>query len=105
VEALELLQLHDSEVQEICQRFCVRRLRLFGSALSDHWDESKSDLDLLVEYRPESRDLPALDRLVGLQLALEDLLKTKVDVVNWSTARNTRFRESAELLTREIYAA
>jgi predicted nucleotidyltransferase len=104
VNPLELLEEKRSEIDRICRRFCVKRLRLFGSALNEGWDAGRSDLDFLVEYRPDSSSLPALDRLVGLQLALSDLLGLPVDVVNWATARNPYFRESAERFTHEIYA-
>ena len=105
MRALELLDDKRSEIAALCQRFGVKRLRVFGSALTDAWNEASSDFDFLVEYGPESRKLPPLDRLVGLQLALEDLLGRRVDVVNMDVARNRYFRRQAELLTQELYAA
>ena len=105
MRALDLLEDNKAEIADLCRLFGVRRLRLFGSALTDQWDETRSDLDFLVEYGPESRKLPPLDRLVGLQLALEDLLGLRVDVVNMDVARNPYFKKHAELLTQELYAA
>ena len=35
-----------------CQQHQVRRMHLFGSALRDDFDPSRSDLDLLVEFQP-----------------------------------------------------
>ena len=105
MSALELLEEKKGEIVSLCERFGVRRLRVFGSALTDEWDEARSDIDFLVEYNPESRKLHPLDRLVGLQLALEDLLARRVDVVNMDVARNQHFRKYAERLTQELYAA
>jgi uncharacterized protein len=89
----------------LCRRYGVTRLRIFGSALTGDWDEQTSDFDFLVEYGPKKRLLPVLERIVGLQIALEDLLGRKVDVVNWALARNKLFSESAEASSRDLYAA
>ena len=103
--ATELLDAKKGEIDVICRRFYVKRLHIFGSALTREWDEQKSDFDFLVEYSPESRHLPAFDRLVGLKLALEDLLGHNVDVVNLALTRNILFREAAEAQSQEFYAA
>src|SRR5580698_3110967 len=102
MSALDLLGEKKNEIAALCHRFGVRRLLVFGSALTDRWDEARSDFDFLVEYGPASKKLPPLDRLVGLQLALEDLLGRRVDVVNMDVARNQYFRRHAELLTQEL---
>lgn len=41
-------------VAEICRRYHVRRLSLFGSALRDDFGPT-SDIDLLVEFQPGAR--------------------------------------------------
>ena len=102
---IELLESKKLEIGEICRRFEVERLRVFGSAVTREWDDDHSDFDFLVEYRPEFRSLPPLERLVGLKLALEDLLGRKVDVVNRAFARNQLFLENAEARAQEFYAA
>ena len=43
---------HREELEELCRRFHVRRLDLFGSAASDGFDPARSDLDFLVEFDP-----------------------------------------------------
>jgi predicted nucleotidyltransferase len=101
----ELLESRREEVEALCRRFHVVRLRVFGSAAAGLWKPESSDLDLLAEYGPESALLPPLDRLVGLQLELEALLGRKVDVVDWGAARNPYFRRQAESQAQEFYAA
>jgi len=54
MRTLEILEAKKTEIDELCRRFCVKRLRLFGSALTAEWDEQKSDFDFLVEYTPGS---------------------------------------------------
>ena len=51
---LLMIQTRTSGLIDLCQRRGVRRLALFGSAASDHFDPSRSDLDLLVEFRATS---------------------------------------------------
>ena len=41
---------HREELRELCRRFHVRRLDLFGSAAGDDFDAERSDLDFLVEF-------------------------------------------------------
>jgi predicted nucleotidyltransferase len=38
------------EIQDLCRRYQVRRLELFGSAVSDRFDPETSDRDFLVEF-------------------------------------------------------
>ena len=102
---LELLEENKSEIGLLCRHYGVVRLRVFGSALSEDWDEACSDIDFLADYGPERLLLPPLQRLVGLPMALEELLGRKVDVVNVAMIRNPFFKESAEMRTKDLYAA
>lgn len=53
-----------------CRRNHIRRLALFGSALGPHFRES-SDIDLLVEFRPEH--IPGLLGMARLERELSAL--------------------------------
>jgi len=72
----DLLKARAKDIRRIARAHGVIRLRVFGSRASGTVTRS-SDLDLLVDLRPE-RDL--LD-LVAFKLDLEDLLGCEVDVV------------------------
>lgn len=41
------------EIAELCRRFRVRRLDVFGSAARDTDFIDESDVDFLVEYEPQ----------------------------------------------------
>ena len=45
---------HREDLWELCRRFHVRRLDLFGSAAGNDYDPVRSDLDFLVEFDPEA---------------------------------------------------
>ena len=65
-----------AEVAELCERYGVKRLDLFGSAAGDGFDPEASDLDFVVSF--ERRDPPELfDRYFGLKEDLEGALRTR----------------------------
>jgi hypothetical protein len=72
----DLLKTKRQEILRLAALHGARHVRVFGSVARGQAN-SKSDLDLLVEFEP-GRTL--LDR-VGLMQDLEDVLGCKVDVV------------------------
>lgn len=72
------IELPLRDIAEVCQRYQVQELSLFGSVLTDAF-RSDSDLDFLVLFQPDTA--PSFRRYTGLQHALEELLDRKVDLV------------------------
>ena len=66
------ISLHHEELRDLCRRFHVRRLDVFGSAARGDFDPARSDLDFLVEFEPLQRGAD-LDAFFGLKEALEQL--------------------------------
>lgn len=48
------IEIDEEKLAEICRRYQVRELALFGSVLRDDFRED-SDIDILVEYEPDAR--------------------------------------------------
>jgi uncharacterized protein len=46
----QVLEGHRQELIELCRKYRVRRLEVFGSAARGDFDEASSDVDLLVEF-------------------------------------------------------
>ena len=46
---------HREELRELCRRYHVRRLDLFGSAARGDFVPARSDLDFLVDSTPARR--------------------------------------------------
>ncbi len=86
-----LLHRHEAEIRDLCARFHVRRLELFGSAARGQ-DKSASDFDFLVEYEPLGEGHNA-DAYFGLLFGLEDLLGKKIDLVMVEAVTNPYFLE------------
>lgn len=97
-------QEHQAELLDLCRRYRVRRLDLFGSATGAKFDPARSDLDFLVEFE-DLRTEDAADRYLGLLVDLEDLFGRKVDLVTSGGRRNPFFREEVERTRVPLYAA
>lgn len=91
-------------LSELGRQFRVRKLELFGSALTDRFDPETSDVDLLVEF--ESMQPPDhADCFLGLLVALEDLFGRRVDLIEPQAIRNPYFKQSLNQSRQTLYAA
>jgi predicted nucleotidyltransferase len=73
------VSIPDPELAEICRRYQVRELSLFGSVLRDDFRDD-SDIDVLVEF--ESDAAIGFFELSRLQRELTALIGRPVDVVS-----------------------
>lgn len=90
-------------VSEICRRFRVRRLYLFGSAATDRFDPQGSDLDFLVRFLDRQPTGAYADRVLGFAEALEQLFGRHVDVITEESVRNPYFRQEIEGARQLVY--
>ena len=74
-EVKAILKEHKAEVIQKCR---VREIGIFGSFVRGE-QKRRSDVDILVEFDP--RNIPGLLKLIEMEVYLEKLLRTKVDVV------------------------
>ena len=70
------LTLYRNEILATASQYCTTNVRVFGS-VALQLDSESSDLDILVDALPQT----TLFDLGGLQVALENLLGVKVDVL------------------------
>ena len=92
------------ELLRLCAQYRVRRLELFGSALTDQFDPATSDLDFLVEFLPLQPGERA-DAYFELLNALRELFQRNVDLVMAKAIRNRYFLESINRNRTLLYAA
>jgi predicted nucleotidyltransferase len=71
------LSVDEIVLQDLCRRFRVRRLAVFGSALRGEL-RPESDLDVLVEFEPEA---PIGLRFITLQTELSKIFGRRVDLL------------------------
>ena len=71
-------QIDRKLLEEFCAKHSIKRLSLYGSALSGGFLEGKSDYDILAEFEPENA--PDLFEFSGMELELSEKLGVKVDL-------------------------
>ena len=99
-----LIEAHQAQLQELCRRYHVCRLELFGSAATDEFNPATSDLDFLVEFKPEYAGL-AFDDYFGLLEEFEKLFGRRVDLVSAKAMKNRYFIEEVSKSRQLLYAA
>lgn len=101
---LSLIEAHRSEIAELCRRYQVQRLDVFGSAARvTDFDPARSDVDLLVRYLPERE--PDFGAYLELRDALADRLGRPVDLVMDTAVENPFIRAGIERSRQPVYAA
>jgi predicted nucleotidyltransferase len=87
---------------DLCRRFHVRRLGLFGSAVTGGFDPERSDLDLLVEFEPMPPGAYAA-AYFGLREQLEILFGRAVDLLTEAALANPYLRRRIEAERRTLF--
>ena len=77
-----MVNFDQNRLADLCQRHCVSRLRLYGSAARGE-ERPDSDIDLLVEFS----ETPTLFTFLRLRGYLQELFGAKVDLVTESGLR------------------
>jgi hypothetical protein len=97
-----VFDLRQTELSELCRRYGVRRLDLFGSAATGAFEPARSDVDFLVEFDDDPTRL--FDRYFGLKDSLESLYGRPVDLVTAGSLRNPYFIAAVNETRRLVYA-
>lgn len=100
----DLISANLAGITEVCRRYGVKRLEVFGSAATGGFDPETSDCDFLVEFYPLPPGQRA-DAYFGLLEELQALLGRPVDLVVARAIRNPYFREAVEMTREVVYAA
>jgi predicted nucleotidyltransferase len=99
-----LLESKRQAIEDVCSRFGVARLEVFGSALREDFKPEKSDLDLLVEFKPMD-SYARVDAYFGMRDELRALLKRDIDLVMAGAVKNPYISREIERTKQLVYAA
>ena len=83
-------------------QFHVRRLGLFGSAVTGGFDPQRSDLDLLVEFEPMPPGAYA-DAYFGLREQLEILFGRAIDLLTETALANPYLRRRIDAERQTLF--
>jgi predicted nucleotidyltransferase len=103
IDTAKSLDLGRPELAALCRRYCVRRLDIFGSAVTEHFDSENSDLDFVASFEPLSPARYA-DLYFGLRDELAKLFGREVDLVTEQSIANPYFRARIESERQTLFA-
>lgn len=89
-----------ANIRQLCKQFRVARPELFGSAATEHFDPSRTDVDFLVEFEGADN---LFVRYFDFKESLESLLGRSVDLVTRRALNNPHFRQQVENQRVVIY--
>jgi hypothetical protein len=98
---LHSIRIDEEALADICRRYQVKELALFGSVLRQDFGK-RSDIDVLVEFQPEAKI--GFIAYLSLQEELEAMIGRKVDLVS-KRGLKPLIREPVLAQARVLYAA
>jgi len=87
---------------ELCNKYKVKRIFVFGSTVKGNFNPQTSDIDLIVELE----DMPPVEKgeiLMELWAELENLFGRKVDLITNMNIKNPYLRREIENTKFLIY--
>lgn len=99
-----IIQEHLDALIELCRKYRVQSLYLFGSAANGEFRPGESDLDFLITFEPLT-PREHCDAYFGLADALQKLFGTEIDLVEEKPIRNPYLRRELEKTRVMLYAA
>ena len=102
--SLALAQPQLNAIADACRQHQVLRMHVFGSALGDDIDPSRSDLYLLVEFQPIEPGA-LVQAYFDLEQQLASITGQQVDLVMADAVRNPYVRRDIEASKQLIYEA
>lgn len=98
---MKLSKAHIVKLKELCNIYNVDKMYLFGSAVTDNFDD-QSDVDFLVKFKPI--DLSKyFENYINFKESLKNLLKRDVDLLEEQSIKNPILKKSIDKSKALIY--
>lgn len=100
---MNLIKNNIGRLLELCRKYKVKTLYVFGSILTPRFHKD-SDVDFLVNFNKQ--EIPLIDyadNFFDFQSELENLLGRKVDLVCDDAIKNSYFRAEVDRTKQHIY--
>ena len=98
-----MMNIPEKELHNLCRNHPIKRLSLFGSALTDRFT-AQSDVDVLACF-DDSKVTDWFDSFFAVRSDLETLFGHPVDLVIEKPFRNSYFGKAVEETKRIVYEA
>lgn len=89
-------------LSELCIKYKVSRLFVFGSLANGNFDADTSDIDLIAEME-EASPLEKGENIMKLWNELEELFSRKVDLLTTQNFRNPYLQKQVDATKQLIY--
>ena len=99
-----LIEKNRQKLFDICRRYHVSVLEVFGSAVTDEFDEKRSDIDFLVEF-DSSVGENRFDNFFAFLEELKKLFNRPVDLIEPGGLKNPYLIERVNQTRKRIYAS
>lgn len=102
---MKLIEQNLQRIFDLCRRHKVKSLAVFGSILTDRFND-ESDVDLLVDFQPHDPDSLEFDYVrnyFDLRDAFESIFGRKVDLIEEKGLRNKYFIANVNRNKQVIY--
>ena len=96
-----LIDVNKDKITELCDKHKVKELYLFGSMLTDQFNDV-SDIDMLIQFN-QIELLDYFDNYMDLKEELEKLFNRRVDLVENQAVWNPVFRRVVEREKQLVY--
>jgi predicted nucleotidyltransferase len=100
---IDLVENQKHELSELCRRFKVERLDIFGSAADGCFAPEQSDLDFLVKFSDRRPTGDYANRYLDFADALERVFDRHVDLLTEQSIRNPFLRREIEATRQVVY--
>lgn len=99
---IALIETRREQIAELCRRYRVELLAVFGSAAKDTSKPERSDLDFIARFADLSE--PGIARrYIGFAQALEGVFNRPVDLLTDQPFRNPCFARSVAETRQVVY--
>ena len=89
---------------QLCEKYEIAELYVFGSATTESFDPGRSDIDFLVKFKP-SVARHRFDNFFNFLEELNQLFNRPVDLVEPGGLRNPYFKEMVNKTKQMVYVA
>ena len=100
---MKLIQQHLQRILDLCHKYKVKTLSVFGSVLTDKFNDN-SDIDLLVDFEPQDlNEFDYVSNYFDFKECLEKLFNRRVDLIEEKGLRNKYFIANINRTKQLIY--
>jgi len=98
----QIISEHIDELTKICESLNIKRMNVFGSAVSGKFNK-ESDIDFLIKFSEELTGDQYAENYFKLHYKLKELFNREIDIITEPTLSNPFFIESINNSKQLIY--